>query len=337
MRNALTICYVLVAAAILSEGVLRLFDPIGIAYYFETDRYFRRMVPDPDFGYIHAPNQRVTLQGVQVAINRVGLRWAEFDEIKKSGTRRLYILGDSMVFGWGAPQDSVFPVILQGSLRRASPTWEVIAAGVGSWNTRNEVEYFKKHGIALRPDVVLLFIVSNDIDPSTRGRTSVPPSELFAPTNARPWSDRFRERVWLASVRRSYLLATIQHHAISRSVGDLLVTRYAADSPAVEDARRALEELSAICSEVEAPFVAVLYGDRSSALGVAFLDRYSALLNSLGITYSEIPRVGSNPEFRNSLVDGHPNGRGHVVIADSLRRVLAPYLDNRDTVSAIDR
>ena len=55
---------------ILLEVLLRIFDPLGINYYFEVARYFRNMVPDPSFAYIHRPGYTDTLQGVEVTINK---------------------------------------------------------------------------------------------------------------------------------------------------------------------------------------------------------------------------------------------------------------------------
>jgi hypothetical protein len=57
----------------LLEFLLRMFDPIGIAYFSEADRYFRSMISDEIFGYIHTPKYTASLQEVNVSINSHGL------------------------------------------------------------------------------------------------------------------------------------------------------------------------------------------------------------------------------------------------------------------------
>lgn len=325
-RRCAALAGVVAATLLLAEAALRLFDPIGIGYYFETARYFDAMVPDPDFGYLHAPSWQSVFQATRVSFNRHGLRWPEVDVEKRPGARRLLVVGDSVVFGWGAPQDSIFAARVQRALAARCPQWEVIAAGAGSWNTRNEVEFVRKRGLDFSPDALLLFIVSNDVTPSAKGRAEVARERLLTQGPPRPRAERIAGRVWAFAARRSYAAAAVRHLASTRSAGDALRARYRDGSPAVEDARLALSELRRLCDARGTRVFAILYGERTTPLDAAFLDAYEAMLSDAGIEHAAMARLGDDPALRNSAVDRHPNARGHAVIAEAVLAFLRPRL-----------
>jgi hypothetical protein len=146
-RSVLGVFYSIAVALVLLEVMLRLFDPIGIHYYFDANEYFgHAMVENPDYAYIHRPGLAARMQGVDVTIDSEGLRWPEFPVDKPPGEKRLLFLGDSVVFGWGVAQDSIFPMRVARRLQEEQSAWRVIAAGVGSWSTRTEYEWLRKRG-----------------------------------------------------------------------------------------------------------------------------------------------------------------------------------------------
>ena len=108
VRFTLVLLSGLIVALLLLEIFLRVFDPIGISYYFEARRYGNKMTLDPDFGYIHTPGYQAKLQGVDVSINSHGFRAPEF-VVEKGQKQRLMILGDSVVFGWEYLRTQFFP------------------------------------------------------------------------------------------------------------------------------------------------------------------------------------------------------------------------------------
>ena len=63
------------------------------------------------------------------------------------------------------PQHDIFTTrleqLLPGRLERPV---RVINSGVGGYNTVQEVTYFKREGITLQPDLVLLTYIGNDIE-----------------------------------------------------------------------------------------------------------------------------------------------------------------------------
>ncbi len=117
LKPIIYLFYILVFVNGAVEITLRKFDPTGLdAYFTGVRRYFSNMVRNPDYAYIHKTHYTDHLSGADVTINKHGLRSPEIDMKKNDGTKRVMIMGDSVVFGWGVEQDSIFPIRLQKML-----------------------------------------------------------------------------------------------------------------------------------------------------------------------------------------------------------------------------
>jgi lysophospholipase L1-like esterase len=319
----------LAAAATLAvlELLLRVLDPLGMKYFPEADRYFRAMVPDTSFAYIHRAGYRGSFQGVEVSINSHGFRAPEWRMPKPAGRARLMILGDSVVFGWGAPQDSIFPVLLQREFDAEGLGVEVLAAGVGSWNTRTEYEYLRTRGVDLGPDVLLLVITSNDLVPKTAGRAGadgVLSSER--PTGggaARAWI----ARAWRFAGKHSYVLSHIQYLSKRRAESRGYASADS-DSPRWRDARSALEGIVELCRGRDISLSVCLYTNEQDLAGNAVLTLYRNALEERGVSSFTLPRgLFSEKRYRNSFVDGHANARGQALIAERVHDELYPLAE----------
>jgi hypothetical protein len=162
----------LVLCALVAEMVVR----FGIGdrdYALEMWRYahvLKRVSDDPDQVFAHSPGTSAHLMGVDVRINQHGLRGREIEYLKPAGTHRVLMLGDSLTFGWGVPEEDVTSVRLEQLLREKDPSqrWEVVNSGVGNYNTRMEVHYLEKEGLRYSPDVVVLNYFINDAEPDPR-------------------------------------------------------------------------------------------------------------------------------------------------------------------------
>jgi len=88
----------------------------------------------------------------KVAINELGLRGKSVGEkIKK----RILLVGDSFVFGYGVSEDERIGDVLESGLENV----EVISAGfVGDAGPDTLYLYTKKEGLTLKPDLILLFL-----------------------------------------------------------------------------------------------------------------------------------------------------------------------------------
>jgi hypothetical protein len=327
-RSSLVAALVAAAATFaVLELLLRVFDPLGMKYFPEADRYFRAMVPDTSFAYIHRAGFRGSFQGVEVSINSHGFRAPEWRTPKPAGLLRLMILGDSVVFGWGAPQDSIFPVLLQSEFDAESMAVEVLAAGVGSWNTRTEYEYLRTHGVDLGPDVLLLVVTSNDVVPNTAGRAGAD----GALSSGRPtgWgaAGAWTARAWRFAGKHSYVVSHIQYLS-KRRAETRAYESMDASSPRWRDARSALEGIVDLCRRRDIALLVCLYTNGEDLAGNAVLTSYEKALQARGVSWFVLPReLFTDKRYRNSFVDGHANTRGHALIAESVHRELYPIVE----------
>ncbi len=154
-------------AAVRDAVVARLVDDTAAVYDSHNDG---------DVGRVLQPRMRGReLQGVRVRSNRFGMREREYEVPKPEGLRRVVLLGDSLVFGEGCPQDeragAVLEELLRERARGSAPELEVLHLAIASWNTRSECEYLRRQLSLLRPDLVLHLTTNNDLDDvqGTRG------------------------------------------------------------------------------------------------------------------------------------------------------------------------
>jgi hypothetical protein len=102
---------------------------------------------------------------VPVQINSDGRRDLERPVQKPPGTFRILLLGDSFVEAMQVPIEQTFARRLEAMLNGANgPAVEVISMGVSGYGTTSEYLWYREHGRAYQPDLVLLsFYPGNDV------------------------------------------------------------------------------------------------------------------------------------------------------------------------------
>jgi lysophospholipase L1-like esterase len=151
----------------------------------------------------HPARTSVFLQGVTMSFNSLGMRDVEPRIPKPPRVFRILCLGDSHTVGPGVVDDAIYPARLRAAL--AGRPIDVIAAGVGGWNTVAEARFLAQHVDRLDPDLVVLLYVINDPEPT----------EAFDPTR--------RGSGWFAPVYRALVL----HSQLFEWVAHLYRTRIA--------------------------------------------------------------------------------------------------------------
>lgn len=147
--NMKIIKYIL-STLIIIEILLRLFIP-SLNYFYKAATYFRDVMEDNGSYWINKPNYH----NKDVQINEKGYRYGELDLKNK---KRLLILGDSVVFGWGVAQKDIFSTILDNKTN-----FEIINMGVPGTNSVEQARMLEHDGLLLEPSVVLWVITSNDL------------------------------------------------------------------------------------------------------------------------------------------------------------------------------
>jgi hypothetical protein len=102
---------------------------------------------------------------VPVRINSDGRRDLERPVHKPDGTYRILLLGDSFVEAMQVPIEQTFARRLEAALTRSGgPPVEVLSMGVRGYCTASEYLWYRDHGRAYQPDLVLVsFYPGNDV------------------------------------------------------------------------------------------------------------------------------------------------------------------------------
>jgi hypothetical protein len=161
---AVLVCAVIFGATLIEIG-LRIAFRNSLDFGMEMWKYavaLKHTVPDPNLGFVHAPNTHAFLMGVDVRISSQGLRDREYSYAKPAGVFRVLMLGDSTVLGWGVRVEDTAAKVLE---RELGSGFEVINAGVGNYGTVQEFTYYKTYGRLFHPDLVILQYFINDPEP----------------------------------------------------------------------------------------------------------------------------------------------------------------------------
>lgn len=128
--------------------------------------------PDPPRRYRLSPGYRGELTNftefhTPLAISSQGLRGPALPP-KSPEEKRLLVLGDSFIFGWGVEEQETLAARLEALLVPEQPSWRVINAGIPGFGVLDEVDWLEAHGFAFEPDAVLLGVfLGNDLLDST--------------------------------------------------------------------------------------------------------------------------------------------------------------------------
>ena len=152
----------------LLEAATRVAADPGLTFDLEMWKYARTLkqrATNPLIGHEHKPRGRAFLMGVDVEINEAGHRDQSTSVARQPGVGRIVMLGDSITFGWGVRAEDVAATRLEAMFQRTGNPVEVINAGVGNYNTVQEVEAFMAKDAANSPDLAILNYYVNDAEP----------------------------------------------------------------------------------------------------------------------------------------------------------------------------
>jgi len=156
-----------------AEVGTRLLSPIGPSL----------LVTDPVVGKHYVPGFQgrvfVDEAGREVSLrfDREGFRGPDRPRTKPAGTRRIAVIGDSMISAVATDEDKTLVRRLETSLQRRWPDvpFEVLNFGVSSSSTGQELALYRWRVSAYEPDLVLLaFFVGNDFADNSRRLTRAP-------------------------------------------------------------------------------------------------------------------------------------------------------------------
>jgi len=291
--------------------------------------------------YEMRPNFSGRVFGCEVKINSQGLRSPERPAEKPEGVRRVLVLGDSVAFGHGVEQSAAFPAVLEKLLNEKDrgTTIEVINAAVPGYNSEQEYVYLREKGFALRPDVVLVAAVVNDVEPAydvdENGalRWKDPP-EIYREAMEQLLARRGLRGFLARHIRLFTLFDNLFHppYFLTRRYLDYLDRIYAPESPGWLSARDSLVAIRVMCKARGVGFLLAfcpIPAKHEPETLRRIRERFAKLAESEGIDFVDLYDAQSRwPTDRLILskYDRHPSVFGHSVIAKALAPLVAREL-----------
>ena len=325
LKKLALLAFSLLLVALMLEVFLR------VAFYHSKDfsmemwKYavaMKRAVPDPNLSFVHEPNTHAFLMGQDVKINSLGLRDREIPLTKSPGTYRILVLGDSTTFGWGVSFDDTASKILEKKLNAQQipgyERFEVINAGVGNYDTVQEVTYYKTRGRELHPDMVILVYFINDPEPVPRQKS-----------------------IWL--IDRSYLVAFLTNRldGVLRKTGkrpgwkDYYASLYDDNKPGYQACKAALLDLAATTRENNTKLIVALLPELHEINnGYPFTTEHQKIKDV--VTPTGVPVLDLIDGLKNhgpeetlwvTPLDDHPSGKANTLIATQLRDAILAELN----------
>jgi len=175
VNSCISVIAIIISFVVLEVGIRYHFSNHA-NYDFEMWKYaveLKDPLTDGTLPFHHKPGKSGNYFGVEIKTNSLGLRNAEITVPKPPGTKRVLMLGDSFTLGWGVPVEDTYSRQLEKMLHTKSGAYEVVNMGTGNYNSSMEVELFKRKGLALNPDIVVLMYYINDTETTPKiNRTS---------------------------------------------------------------------------------------------------------------------------------------------------------------------
>lgn len=319
----------------------------------------RALAPPPDSGnlFVAAPDSEVEwrgvpfargrIAGVRVALNSLGLRERALALERTPGTFRIIVLGDSMAFGPGAPQESVWPRVLESALgaarRRGVDDTQVVNMAIPGYNTLQELAQLREIGLGLRPDLVVVAFFYNDVELTSRQQAklhpAVPAGEGKGAVDVRSSIDRAITGLKSESLLFAYLsprIGAVMRRFGSKRFGQAASYNrmYGPDQPGWLRVRHALLEMKALTAQAGSELVVVVLPAMVSCAPETYPlqtyhDAVDSFLRENAIGYLDLLPDMRGVDFSRMWVtptDGHPNAEAHRLIGEAIARQLAAHL-----------
>lgn len=154
------ICFGVIGFLLIEIG-LRLFVPVtDIPYYFWDPVVGIRRGPNQTGRYIVDPNINAGYRFNARGWNHPG----EYSVARPAGGRRICLVGDSYVEALQVELDETMFAVAERRMNRAERPVEWYAFGCSGFGVSQNLEVIRHYALDYRPDVVIMFFVSNDVE-----------------------------------------------------------------------------------------------------------------------------------------------------------------------------
>ncbi len=267
----------------------------------------------------------------RISTNSLGLRGPEVPPEKAPGEVRILCLGESTTFARTLPYQESYPARLDRALNRdgRGPPVRVINAGVTGYSIFQGYQYLKHRGLALDPDVVVIYFGVNDLLPVTHlvERAGGEPGRVLGRNDR----ELFEERQSPSGRLRSFLVVhsnlyrgLLQWRGLDRVPDDAIVWNESVRRRVPDaDRERVLGQLLDLCRERGIELVIAIPWYREFAKHIPLL---RAFAEAHGVPVVDLPaRLDASldrPRAEYFLDVVHPTAEGHTLIAGAIYDVL---------------
>lgn len=325
LYTGLAAALVLLLALIVTELLLRAFNPLGLkqraSWHFLLWEGLRPSA-DPECVWEHVPGYQRRLVGYRVKINALGFRGEELAADKPAQTFRLLAVGDSMTFGMSGEQNDCYPAQLRRMLREQTPQrqWEVVNAGVIGYTTLQEEALLRKLLPRLQPDLVVLWWMHNDLNLTGAANPAPQREELIELIGVRPRT-AYRHLLHAAYEALPCTMALVRTAVLARHEGDTSYFRFSPEqNPAGWTAnRQSLYRIIALCESSRTPLLIYSFG------------RYAELNEICRTTQTpyatSVEKAGREhlKTYALAVMDQHFNREGNTRVARTILAAIARH------------
>lgn len=169
---------------------------------------------DAGLGWRQWEHWRGTFLDLPLRTDALGLRNPEGPAPAKGP--RVVVLGPSSTFGWGVREEETYSRVLEGLLRGRGIPASVVNAGEIGYSTWQGLEFYRRHYLGSKPDLIVIAYGVNDVD-----------RHRFFFSDPRPDSEGLAQErsKWMLGAQN--LAARLRMFHVARRQGMLLLSRLA--------------------------------------------------------------------------------------------------------------
>lgn len=317
-------------ALFLFEAFLVHTNLFGILHFRETNGYIQHaieLLPEADRpdGRLFENRSGVDLElfNFHFRTGDQGLRSAvanlDPQADKEAGVPRVLFLGDSVTLAWGVDDETSWVRRLERNFAASGAPIECLNAGHLQYNTIQEADWFAAHAAKLRPDLVVVTFVVNDLDDAYGVYQGLKAALVAGATVTPTWLARRK-----AGLRASFpgLFALARLVELRREARGFRPEPVAlSDFPEYAGrstlARTAFDRILATCTMLGAELVVLDHSQPQLPVAEEWCRANGVRYGDLRFTATEWAE-----DIRNSLADAHANSLGNRYLADKAEPVL---------------
>jgi len=318
--TTLTLLLVAVVCLVGLEAGLRVYclvKPNADVEFFRYANLMKANVNGSRVVFMHQPNMKLHLMGVDVETNSRGFREVEYAARKEPGTKRIGLLGDSITFGWGVPYGQRFSEIIENRWNTpGSAPVALINTGHGNYNSTQEDAMLEDYLSADDLDGVIQIWYINDAEPLPVHRDAPWYSHSYAYIFL--WS-KYDLMVRRAGNRKNYV--------------DYYRDLYKEGSPGLPEFKQALQRTGDWTRRHNVPWIFVVLPEfHNFDDNNPFSDIYDEVKRTAASAGAVVVDVtgdfkGQDPaSIWVSYNDVHPNAKGHAIIAEGILKRVDPTI-----------